>query len=66
MFQFGFDFPAHWPLTEPATVSAYQVFIFDECFPLKLFNQFVSIVTMIFRFEEAFFGTMKFVSELKA
>lgn len=63
MFQFRFDFLAHWPLTEPAPLFANQIFIFDEHFSLELFDQFESIVTMIFSFEEALFNSEHFVSE---
>lgn len=62
MFQFRFNFLAHWPLTEPPTVSAQQIFIFDERFTLRFPHQLVAIVTMIFRFEKALFNPHHFVS----
>jgi hypothetical protein len=63
MFQFRFNFLARWPLTHPATIFAYQIFVFDESFSFRLFDEFVAITTMIFRFEEAFFNSHHFVSE---
>lgn len=62
LFRSRFNLLARWPLTEPATIPANQIFVFDERFSLRFFRQFEAIATMIFRFEEASLDAQQFVS----
>lgn len=58
-----FNLRARRPLTEPAAISANQIFVLDERFSLRLFCQFEAFATMIFRLEEAPLDAQQLVSD---
>lgn len=60
---FCFNRLAYRPLPEPASISANQIFVLDERFPLCLPRQLVAVAASIFRFEEAPFDSSQLVSE---